>query len=481
MSDPTEPEAFEQPASVGDARPVVLVLGDFTHEGLSAKIESLGFEVVNKRLRSTPKNWLRIVELVRGLRREKRLALVFVYAPTATLLLLAEDQFDSPRPVLLDELQAAKALFFVYEDNAQRIIEPLPWEVDDRDDQTLERLDIPWPTLNRSAGLRTRETWLEEHTDDIERAKALLDELTERGIEIAPFRKRSDVTLRMFEALEEAQAGVFLRLYVPHGRYQSEQFEDFLTLFSRYLREVEGKEFSVDVQRTARGTTYVFKGRGEASSVDDLRAATGRFDSFLTLSQANPGAAEQQLVQSGAPAREAAFIVAKYARSLRRLNMEVRHEFERRRLLLSQSLDSELLDAKDATLLPVSPEDHPSALFAVIGNAAPVTINLPNAVLAHGGAGAVAQVVSGGVTYSSEDKELLLLIESLEDRVEALRLRSELDRLKDLATRPEERRTAAQKLKSFLYRGASYVGRKVDDVGTQLLVAYLDRLVSGKS
>lgn len=90
----------------------------------------------------------------------------------------------------------------------------------------------------------------------------MLEQLAEQRIELAPFRKRSDVTLRMFEALEETQAGIFLRLYVPHGRYQSEQFEDFLTLFSRYLRDVEGKEFSVDVHRTARGTTYIFKGRG---------------------------------------------------------------------------------------------------------------------------------------------------------------------------------------------------------------------------
>ena len=335
------------------------------------------------------------------------------------------------------------------------------------------------PHWNRPVGFRTREAWLEEHADNIERAKALLDNLTERGLEIAPFRKRSDVTLRMFEALEEAQAGIFLRLYVPHGRYQSEQFEDFLTLFSRYLREVEGKEFSVDVQRTARGTTYVFKGRGDASSVDDLRDATRRFDVFLALSQTDPVAAEQELVRAGAPIREAAFIVAKYARSLRRLNMEVRHEFERRRLILGQSLDAELLDAKDAVLLPVPAENQPSSLFAVIGNTAPVTINLPHAIVAHGGSVEVAQTVSGGVTYSAEDREMLGLIESLEDKVEALRLRSELDRLKDVATRPEERRTAVQKLKSFLYAGTKYVGRKVDDVGTKMLVAYLERLVSG--
>jgi hypothetical protein len=39
-----------------ESLPVVVVLGDFAHEGLTAKIESLGFTVINKRFRSTPRN-----------------------------------------------------------------------------------------------------------------------------------------------------------------------------------------------------------------------------------------------------------------------------------------------------------------------------------------------------------------------------------------------------------------------------------------
>lgn len=414
---------------------------------------------------------------MRTLLSDHRLTVVFVYVPTATLLLLAEEQFDDVRPSLLAELERSRAVVFVYEDNIRGVVEPLPWEVDDRDEEILERLDIPWRTIG-DPGFRSSEEWLRDHATDIERAKALLEDLGGR-VELAPFRKRSDVTLRMFEALEEAQAGIFLRLYVPHGRYQSEQFEDFLTLFSRYLRDVEGKEFSIDVHRTARGTNYVFKGRGDASSVDDLRDATKRFDAFLALSETDPLAAEQALVRAGSPVRDAGFIVAKYARSIRRLNMEVRHEFERRRLTLAQSLEAELLDAKDSVLLPLPAENQPSSLFAIVGNTAPVTINLSNSVVAS--TVEVGQLISGGISYSVEDKEILELIAAIDDKVEALRLRSELDRLKDVATRPEERRTAVQKLKTFLYTGAKYIGRKADDVATKVLVAYLERQISGNS
>ena len=57
-----------------------------------------------------------------------------------------------------------------------------------------------------------------------------------------------------------------------------------------------------------------------------------------------------------------------------------------------------------------------------------------------------------------------------------LKLRSDLDRLKDPATAPSEKRTAMQRLKSFLYASGKYAAKKVDEVGTQLLVSYLERL-----
>jgi hypothetical protein len=85
--------------------------------------------------------------------------------------------------------------------------------------------------------------------------------------------------------------------------------------------------------------------------------------------------------------------------------------------------------------------------------------------------------ISAGVVYSPEDREILSRLESISDQVEALSLRSELDRLKDVATPTDDRRTAVQKLKSFLYRSAKYLGKKVDDIGTAALIAYLERQI----
>lgn len=411
-----------------DALPVVLILGDFMHEGLKAKVESLGMQVVKKQLRSTPRNWEKIADFARGLIDEKNLPLALGYISTPTLLEMARAEYDDARSRLLTELQKTRTLLFVYEDNLRGIVEPLPWEVEDLVDTRVraeskgaradfDTTDAWWEALQaRKAGyeVECRAEWLATNSQRVDRAMALLDVWSSTpGLEVLPFRKRADVTIRVFEALEDAQEGIFLRLYVPHGRYQSEQFEDFLTLFSRYLRDVEGKEFSIDVERTSRGTTYVFKGRGEASTLDDLRSATTRFDSFLALAKADPLAAETLLVQAGTSSlAEAPFIVAKYGRSLRRLELESRQEFERRKLLLAQSLEAELLDLADVAPLPIPSDLRPSSLLSVVG-----TVNIAGGVSQNGTA-IVENVVNGGIHYNAEDREILTLIEAVRDEVE---------------------------------------------------------------
>lgn len=479
--------------SYNESLPVVVVLGDFAHEGLSAKIESLGFKVINKRFRSTPRNWEKIIETIHELNEEGRLAIVFGYIPTPTLLLIAEEQYDVVRRDLLSELENTKTVFFVFEDNLQGIVEPIPWEVDavageklrtelrtKIDDKQLEDKDIPWSTIYNTVRdaveMPAREQWVNENEVIITRSMEMLADWTKLNIEVLPFRKRSDVTIRMFEALEDAQAGIFLRLYVSHGRYQSEQLEDFLTLFTRYLREVEGKEFSIDVQRTSRGTTYIFKGRGDASSVKDLRKATERFDKFLVLVQNDSDLAEKVLLKSGTAPEKAGFIVAKYARSFRRLHLEIRHEYERKHLLLTQQMESELLDANESAILPIPADDRPSTLFAVVGNTAPITINLAPTAVTTNSKISVENILSDGIKYSNEDKAIFDLLTEVKDEVIALQLRSDLDRLKDPATSPEAKRTAVQKLKGFLYS----MGKKIEHISTEVLIAYLNSLITGK-
>lgn len=477
-----------------DLSKVVVVLGTFSHEGLDAKVRGLDMTLLRKGLRSSSRNWLKIVDLISSYRENDRLATVLLYAPTPTLLHISGPAYDGVREKLIDELERTNAHIFLHEDNFSSKIEPAPWDISNLSEEELLARDIPWSdqieldqdtsqpifditqnyiAMRSYSRPPTRDEWLKENADAIHRAESFLHELRRRNISLVPFKTRSDVTIRIFEVLEDAQAGIFLRLYVPHGRYQSEQFEDFLTMFSRYLREVEGREFSITTDRTLRGTSYVFKGRSEVTDLSGLNGAISRFDEFLSLAQSNPQAAESLLTGDSKHSPQAAFIVAKYARHNRRLTMEIRHEHDRKRLQLQQEMEAELLDSQENALLPVPNPSMPSGILSVIGNLSPVTININGSVLGN----TVEHAILGDVTYTLEDRALLELIHTLPDRIEVLQLQSDVTRLKDKATSPEERSTAVQRLKGFIYKIGKTAIEKSADFGMDVLLKYLERQI----
>lgn len=433
----------ETPAS----GPVIAVLGTFLHEGLTAKIEGLGFTLVVRNLRSTPRNWASISAQIGTLVDQQRLPLVMMYLSSPMLLHIADPTYDDERRELIRQLERTKTLVFVYEDALQGVVTPFPWDIGEPpdDDEATDKPEDGFDDFRRLFAhprdyARRRAEWHEKHKLEIDRGIALLRDLASRRIDLLPFRSRADVTLRMYEALDDAQAGVFLRLYIPHGRYQSEQFEDFVTLFSRFLREAEGRDFSVDVERTASGTAYVFKGRGEASTLEDLRSATSRFDAFLAMANSAPRQAEAQLVAAGIARTEAAFVVSKYARASNRLILESKHEFERRHLVLVQAMESELLEVNQTLLLPQLDSGRPSQLLSIVGNSAPVSVAIGRGTSVTVSTIESAEVIVGGtISYNPEDRLILERLDTLKDELRAAQLRSDLDRLKDPATSGEVR------------------------------------------
>ena len=466
----------EEVAPEDTALPVVLILGDFMHEGLRAKIGSLGFVVVSRRLRSTVKNWRKIVALAKRLNDEGRLVAVVGYLPTPSMIVVADEEYDEVRPLLLEEVSRTRSLLFVFEDNLGGDLEPPPWELMDEEDEALAARDLPWRTILAEHKFASKAEWLAANAEAVVRVDALLGDLARRGIEVTPFRRRSDVTLRVFDLIDQIQSGEFLKLYVPHGRYQSEQFEDFLTTLSRYLRDVEGTDIAIEVQRTQRGSTYVFKAATPGTSIETLRDASARFDAFLSLSNREPSKAEAQLVAAGRTEAEATFITQKYARAHRRLTLEMRHEHERRQLVLRQQFESDVEEGVVEALLPAPAEQSVSGLFSIVGNSAPVTINVHGPV-ASASSGAKIGAIASQLEYTPQDTRILEQIEAVSDKVEGLRLRSELERLKDPATTPESKRTAVSKLKAFLYATGRYTAKKIDEVGTAVLIKYLESLL----
>lgn len=479
----------------GESARIVLILGDFVHEGVRAKVSALGYTLSHKSLRSGPKHWLRIASAMRALNDERRLAAVFAYVPTPTLLATSDVKYDEARSALIAEMERTSSLVFLYEDNLQGVIEPPPWYYEGEDEEDRRRQVVEYlkeqgldifdnvddllPARSRRT-LPTRQQWLAENKQLVERTQRIVREDLGAHVELVPFRQRSEVTIRVFEALDDIAGGTFLRVYVPRGRYQEEQLRQVLDLLGRYFREVEGKEFSIDTQDTRRGTTYVFRERTGAGDVDMLREGMQRFDRFMEAAQLNPARAKEALQTQGLSRLAAEDLVAKYARSYRRLTMEARHEFEQRKLALSHEMESEVLDARDTAQLVSFDEARPSSFFSIVGNTGSVTINAPSFQLGPNAQAFIDKLDAGVIVHASKDRELLALIESLNDNIEAMRLRSDLERLSDDAISGDEKRTSVQRLKSFLYRSAKTAGEQLTDAAVQSLIAYLEGKLTGK-
>lgn len=466
-----------------EIKQTVIILGDFAHEGLSAKIASLGFEAVKKNLRSGPKNWQRIAGLMHGLVDAGQLAAVIGYLPSPTLLHMAEPELADVRAALLAAMERARSYLFVFEDNLLGRFEPFPWELSEKPawlDGYLE--SNPEIAESFTAQYTTPEQWMKENEPRILRARELLGDLASRQIEVVPFRRRHDVTLRLFEVLDSLAEGAFLRVYVPHGRYQSEQLEECLRLLGRYLREVEGRDFSVDPQRTRSGTTYIFRMRGESGSPAELHAALQRFDEFMRLVEHDEEHALAIIEAAGVSRPVAVGLLEKYRRSYRRLLTDIRQELEQKKLALAHRLELDVLEGDGPDILPGIDSGHPSSLITVAGNLGPVTLSFPGAAVAVGApaAASIERLLLGNVQYTVEDHELLRRIEQSDDEGQRLDLRSELDRLKDKDVPAAQKQVGVQKLKSYLYKAAKYTAGKVDEVGTAVLIAYLERLVRGQ-
>lgn len=417
--------------------------------------------------------------------------------PTPTLLAISAERYEAPLAEIVHEMSRTTHLVFVYEDNLQGLIEPPPWYYEGLDEEerrerlreSLEQHGLrAHPDLDemiahavQQSRLPTRQGWLEENADLVERTRRVLTDVLGARLELVPFRQRNEVTVRLFEALDDIAGGVFLRLYVPRGRYQEEQLKQFLELFARYFREAEGREFSIDTHETRRGVTYVFKERGTPGELTDLHAGLRRFDDFMLAAQVNPTAAEAVRQQHGAERAQAQSVIAKYMPTYRRVLLDAKHELEQRKLALSQQMEADLLEVDQAPAIASIADGRPSALFSIVGNSAPVTIQMPTTALQLGphARAYVDGLVNGTAVYSAEDQQIQQLIGDHAGEDATVRLRSDLDRASDDAVPRHERTTAVQRLKSFLYKVGSSAGTQLTDAGVKALVAYLERKLTG--
>lgn len=170
-------------------------------------------------------------------------------------------------------------------------------------------------------------------------------------------------------------------------------------------------------------------------------------------------------------------LIARYAKSARRLAVDIRHERETRLLSIRQQLETELLE-----------DDIDSSLTnQLIGRLVPqstnpagiVTPHLPNLTREQTVVinqqfigtvqGAVIANLSGSVNLGPEPQQLLELINAFGGTQQA-ELESAVYELEDDDARPDDRMSARQRLQSFLLK----LGGKVGDTAITVLQSYVE-------
>ncbi len=317
-----------------------------------------------------------------------------------------------------------------------------------------------------------------------QRAKQLLDTIQASGVEVVPYTKKREISLRVHHFLDETDKGIVFHLYVPNGRYQEDQLASFLRLFVSYLQRVEKLQFFIDTRRTLHGQVYEFKSKNTTMNLTDMEGAFSRFGDFISLCQNDYKQAEAILVNMGINSREASNLITKYIKDYQRLMLDTRHEleqktfeFEQNRLALRQRLESTAFELANGGDLSLTDTTHPSAFLSLVNNFGSISVNLqnPSFYINSGEQQIFEQIFNGDIHYTSEDKQLIDLFEKHAERLESVLLKSDLDQLKDTSSSEAERKTAKQKIVSFLSRVAPAIGQSALTV----LTAYLEKILTG--
>lgn len=465
---------------------IVLGIGGFTHEGFTATIKSLGYEYFPLKFEDvSSKTWLKRLTIIHDLKRTECLVATIIYLHTTLLLKASKSEFYPIFLKILETIHGSKTIIFVYQDNLDGIFALRHWDtkepmtVDQLDiqlDLELEKIDIidDWHYKKLEIALGRLKDY-ESRTQEI---NDFIMALYNHGAEVAPYFVRSDVTIRLQEFLSEIEQGVFLRLFVSNDRLQAEQLRGLLSVLERYLKQVEGIDFSIDVRKSEKGAVYMFKSDGRLSDLQSFNDAFGRFDSFMKLCGDDPSKAESILKSKGLTSQESSFLVEKYSKDFGRLILDSRHELERKTLILRQKLESEIVEGSSLPTFSLSTESL-AGLVSVAATGSNISINIGTVSVVHANKiqTEIDQIINGSVSYNDNDKLLLDLFSRYADGLEALQCRSDLDQLKDHTSPEPVRQNAKQRLNGFLRKAVRKVGETAEKIAVETLSKYLESLI----
>jgi len=366
-----------------------------------------------------------------------------------------------------------------------------------RDALTNERLDYNDfldATLNLGSG---RPKFYVGYDDPSKQPKHTPDNVSWRSGRSNAFQ--GDMTLseartQLIEAVPSAdsdpqdgldQTDLLFRIYVPSERLYAAEADRLLSLFRDWLIATRGHGIRQSGYSTASGKMYEFFTDTSAVQAADLGEELDGFANFLALSTEDPSAAIDLLAAMGLGRRSSSDLVAWFGKEVRRLQLDLRHERERRVLNIRHDLEEQLvtngvalreiptaqINAMLDRLVPGPSAPASLALLATpwsVQPAASLTVNI-NPQITNAMQSTIIQNVQGTVHLGVQAKELLALIERFGGN-ETATLESALHELEDTDAPAAAKSAARRRLQKFLSR----LTGPVRDVAIDLFEKYLE-------
>jgi len=279
------------------------------------------------------------------------------------------------------------------------------------------------------------------------------------------------------------QPGLIFRVYIPAERLYATETSRLVSLFRQWLTTIRSQGIRQVGYRTASGE--VIELFADSPLVQNLPEQLDRFSHFLTLCSADPSAAVEMLVDMGLGRATSTDLVARFDRDVRRLQLDLTHERERRILDIRHTLEEGLVSSGyDLGMIPSDqinaliesrvPGPSASASLALLAGPSgapaqpPLILNI-NQQFVTALESTIIQSVGGRIHLGPQAKQLLELIDRFGgDQKSALE--SAVHEVEDADAPTDKRSAAGRRLRQF-FGQLPGVAR---DVGVDLLKKYLE-------
>lgn len=431
-------------------KPLVLLLGNIAHEGVTSMLRASERQYKQKMLKSKAENWQSIVDYFDNF----NVSSVLIKLDPHAILLMASEEYQEVSSKLFEKISKIPNMVFVYEDLLSGEIGSDEWA------------QFKW-------------------SPSIEELNKVLNVIESLELNVMPYRRNAQVTVLAESFLQDTEKNLLFRLYVPADRIWSKETDRLLQLFREYLFNIGHNSVRLDQQRTDKGTIYEFHGdepRGEYG----LSAEFSEFTQFLDYCVNDQKAAMAILASKSVDTERVSEILSQYGKEAKRLHVDLKHDRERKLLGIRQRLESELVDevpgnidwnsinqlvestvpsvqGTGSSLSLASPTHRLDAL-----NNASITINV-NPQIVETVNGVIAQEINGNQNLGIQGHELLELVKKYGD-AKANELATAVYEIEDKSVPIPERLKASQKLKKFLIE----VVRKGGDVAGGVLQKYIE-------